>query len=66
MTWKFIQNNDYQAFLLNDQKNITLHSNSNNSNTLSSTTIDEDSIKEEIEIIEDIQMEIVQTLEIIT
>ena len=34
---------------LNDQKNIPLHSNSNNSNTLSSTTIDEDSIKEEIE-----------------
>ena len=22
LTWKFIQNNDYQAFLLNDQKNI--------------------------------------------
>ena len=34
---------------LNDQKNIPLPSNSNNSNTLSSTTIDEDSIKEEIE-----------------
>jgi len=34
---------------LNDQKNIPLHSNNNNSNTLSSTTIDEDSIKEEIE-----------------
>ncbi len=34
---------------LNDQKNIPLPINSNNSNTLSSTTIDEDSIKEEIE-----------------
>ena len=34
---------------LNDQKNIPLPTNSNNSNTLSSTTIDEDSIKEEIE-----------------
>ena len=34
---------------LNDQKNIPLPPNSNNSNTLSSTTIDEDSIKEEIE-----------------
>ena len=34
---------------LNDQKNISLPTISNNSNTLSSTTIDEDSIKEEIE-----------------